>query len=1768
MEGGVVRSERRGRKRRRKDVQNVEVDQNGKQKAVGLRPKALVGRYVRKEFVGNGLFLGKVTFYDSGLYRVDYDDGDCEDLDIGELKEVLVEEDELVGEWLDRKKKLNQMVASKEVKDVASQVEVVTEPLYVKDVTSQVEIATEPLYVKDVASQVEIATEPLYVKDVASQVEIATEPLYVKDVASQVEIVTEPLYVKDVTSQVEIASEALYSVAYKIEVPVSSDLRNDCPVKLEKMQVDTDADSLSDLSEDGEEQELSTEVEKPLVPAPGLPPSSGNIGIPEDYVPYLLSTYSSLRTFSTILFLSPFGLDDFVGALNCPVPNSLLDSIHVALMRVLRRHLEKLSSDGSERASKCLRNIDWSLLDTMTWPAYLVHYLMGMGYTDEHGWEDFYPHTLEKEYYLLSACRKLIVLQILCDSALDSEELRAEIDMREESEVGVDSDGSTTFAPLIGPRRVHPRYSKSSACKDQEAINFGRENGEVNISSNTISVGSKMVMVMSAVCGMDGTLLCCDGCPSSYHGRCIGVCKMYIPEGAWFCPECTVNELEPKITRGTTLKGSEVFGVDSYGQVFMGTCNHLLVLNALAGSDCNVRYYYDKDIPKVLQALNADVQHYSLYLEICKGIIQYWELPVNIIFPNGELSEIRRQGEGTTVGCLTPPLNSLVTESPGEENTASCVIELGPGNALPGSFPVEPMQNENLGAVPRPDGLCLANIDTARQCKTPLDSLPSDQIQVKPIVCTGSVDQQLIPSEWTEQDGLNLVKTAIHTSSHSNNLEQINGTYAGVTVSHGRGYLYMGSSFKPQGYINSYLHGDFAASAAASLAVLSSEEIRGSETRVADNRRKQMSASFLLQAKAFSSVAMRFFWPNTEKKLVEVPRERCSWCLSCKAPVASKRGCLLNAAASNAIKGAVKILSGLRPATGGEGSLPGISTYIMLMEESLTGLIGGPFQSTAFRKQWRKQAEQATSFSMIKSLLLELEENIRLVAFSMDWTKLVDSGPSESSITHLSAGPAGSTQKRKPGRRGRKPMAIVEATADESQDIPTDVTWWRGGLVSKFIFQKGILPQRMVKKAALQGGVRKIPGIYYAEGSETAKRNRQLVWRAAVDMCKTTSQLALQVRYLDMHVRWSDLVRPEQSVQDGKGPETEASAFRNAYICDKRVVENEIWYGVAFGNQKHLPSRVMKSVVEVEQAQDGKEKYWFPELRIPLYLIKEYEEKMGKDLASSNKPTNAFMQIKPLRAPWGPCKDVFSYLALKRDGNDKYCCASCQVGVPFRIAIKCNTCQGLCHEHCTVSSTVDASNTCIRCNQNRVFSQAKYTDESPTSPLVLQGQYFPKPTSANKGVNFGTFSRPSASIATLKHSSAMKHGNSSKSTAKTKRNLGVIWRKKNEDTGTGFRLRNILLKGQPDGDSLVPICHLCRNPYDPDLMYIRCEACSNWFHADAVGLEESKVHEVMGFKCSRCRRTRIPICPYLDPESKKQLEDKRTRTRASKIDNSGMEFDSGMISELYMDDEMSTQVVPSNEDSIYLEDDNSLLVSTSEEFSEPFPEADSEWSAGAMSVLGAKKLPVRRHVKNENDFDSFASNPSHDDFFGGNIMISAEIPVNTEWGTKLPVRRNGGMENESDTPFVNNPTHVELSTPLEVEWNTSGNGFEEGLMFDDLQYDDMEFEPQTYFSFNELLASDDGGPLDGSANLTDNVDTSLGFPSDGFSDMSYFQKEHALGIDSAAVTVPCKMCSHSEPCPDLCCQMCGIWIHSHCSPWVEELFGQNGWRCGNCRDWR
>ena len=43
------------------------------------------------------------------------------------------------------------------------------------------------------------------------------------------------------------------------------------------------------------------------------------------------------------------------------------------------------------------------------------------------------------------------------------------------------------------------------------------------------------------VCGIEGGLLCCDGCPGSFHRTCIGMTgSAKLPPGKWLCPECKI----------------------------------------------------------------------------------------------------------------------------------------------------------------------------------------------------------------------------------------------------------------------------------------------------------------------------------------------------------------------------------------------------------------------------------------------------------------------------------------------------------------------------------------------------------------------------------------------------------------------------------------------------------------------------------------------------------------------------------------------------------------------------------------------------------------------------------------------------------------------------------------------------------------------------------------------------------------------------------------------------------------------------------------------------------------------------------------------------------------------------------------------------------------------------------------------------------------------------------------------------------------------------
>lgn len=266
---------RRGRPRKRPLKEAEELGPDVKKcvvAAVTTRSTALVGRYVLKKF-NSKIYLGRVAFYDSGLYRIDYEDGDCEDLESSEIRKILVDEAVLSDELRRRRKALDGAISDK--------------------------VSKERILKED---------------DKGAELIEGTSTRETDNVSS------------------------------KEQVDGGSDVEDD------------EDDSSIDLG--GLERQVDLDLKatgSALPPVPDLPPSSGSISIPEEYVSHLLSVYGVLRSFSIQLFLCPFGLDDFVGALNCSVQNSLIDAIHVALLCTLKRHLGLLSSEGLEFASKCLR---------------------------------------------------------------------------------------------------------------------------------------------------------------------------------------------------------------------------------------------------------------------------------------------------------------------------------------------------------------------------------------------------------------------------------------------------------------------------------------------------------------------------------------------------------------------------------------------------------------------------------------------------------------------------------------------------------------------------------------------------------------------------------------------------------------------------------------------------------------------------------------------------------------------------------------------------------------------------------------------------------------------------------------------------------------------------------------------------------------------------------------------------------------------------------------------------------------------------------------------------------------------------------------------------------------------------------------------------------------------------------------------------------------------------------------------------------------------
>ncbi|KAL0019631.1 hypothetical protein WJX77_005620 [Trebouxia sp. C0004] len=148
-----------------------------------------------------------------------------------------------------------------------------------------------------------------------------------------------------------------------------------------------------------------------------------------------------------------------------------------------------------------------------------------------------FRHKTQLEYYALPAGIKAAILVSLVNDLLDISSVRHEIDKREAAGQWVAGKGGAGGSfPMRSEEERARRADVDSAAEGND--DDSEEEGPAAPPELFEDDGNTDLCVL---CGLGGSLLCCDGCPAAYHMRCIGETAKSIPEGEWLCPECSVG---------------------------------------------------------------------------------------------------------------------------------------------------------------------------------------------------------------------------------------------------------------------------------------------------------------------------------------------------------------------------------------------------------------------------------------------------------------------------------------------------------------------------------------------------------------------------------------------------------------------------------------------------------------------------------------------------------------------------------------------------------------------------------------------------------------------------------------------------------------------------------------------------------------------------------------------------------------------------------------------------------------------------------------------------------------------------------------------------------------------------------------------------------------------------------------------------------------------------------------------------------------------------
>ncbi|KAF7833689.1 DDT domain-containing protein PTM [Senna tora] len=923
-----------------------------------------------------------------------------------------------------------------------------------------------------------------------------------------------------------------------------------------------------------------------LPPKLQLPPSSQNLNLDDIPVLDLFSIYACLRSFSTILFLSPFELEDFVAALNSKSPNILFDNIHVSVLQTLRKHLEYLSNEGCESASNCLRSLNWDWLDLVTWPIFMAEYLLIHGLGLKTGFE--IKHLMFRgDYHKQPVTVKIEILQCLCDDMIEVEAIRLELNRRSlVTETDMSFDQSMYFD--IGKKRRAVMDVSGGSCLAEEIVD------------DTTDWNSDEC----CLCKMDGSLICCDGCPAAFHSRCVGIASDHLPEGDWYCPECAIARHKPWMKAQKSLRGADLLGIDHHGRLYFHSCGYLLVSDSSnMGSLFN--YYHRNDLHVVIEVLKSADDFYG---GILMAIYKHWDIPFN---SNGEASKLEVLNQNAGENMHMKAEYSAIYSSLAPFTSSETSLEK---NQADDQKKVE--DNSTVASCIQPGQEFL-------KAGNQLDSMKTI---VSPCVVASEGSDDTTQMRSASDNILRHGPQDSNRSDGSLNQSRVD-------------------------YINYYSFARTASLVAEELMCKSSEKI---------NKNSVTSEEDLIsgQAKTIVKKSTNFYWPSSQNVNAAAQKEKCGWCLFCKAEN-DDRDCLFNTLVRPVREVSKSNLVGLQPKKNQNAHLRDVICYILSLEDRLRGLLSGPWLNLHHSTNWRKDLLNASDVASVKCLLLTLESNLRLLALSADWSKHVDSIVTVGSACHIVPSSSRTSSRHNIGRK-RTRCSDIESNSSSN----TSGYWWRGGRLSRHLFNWKVLPCSLVTKAARQAGCTKILGVLYPENSDFARRSKCVAWRAAVETSISVEQLAIQVRELDSNIRWHDIENTHPLYALDKESRKSIRLFKKVTVRRKCNEKESAKYLLDFGKRRAVPDVVMKHGSLLEQSSSDRKKYWLDESYVPLHLIKNFEDK--KIARKSNEiKTGKVLETSGLNNKVTK-KRGFSYLFSRMERSDYHQCGHCNKDVPIR----------------------------------------------------------------------------------------------------------------------------------------------------------------------------------------------------------------------------------------------------------------------------------------------------------------------------------------------------------------------------------------------------------------------------------------------------------------------------------------------------------------------